>query len=110
MALLYYYRQPKKCFWDFSINHSFIHVCISWACWVPQNGATALCISAANGCKEVVEVLLQSGAEVNAAKKVIADEWRALIYRIVFWNIGDEMQSMQMAWAIADKFDPFFCG
>ena len=38
-------------------------------------------ISAQNGFKEVVEVLLQNGAEVNAADEVICDEWRDITQR-----------------------------
>ena len=52
---------------------------ISWTYWVPQNGITPLHVSEENGYKEVVEILLGNGAEVNAPTKVISDEYRELI-------------------------------
>ena len=47
---------------------------------------------------------------MNVAKKVIVDKWRALIYRSVFWHIGNEMESVGIASAIADTVDPILCG
>ena len=60
-------------------------------CWVPQGGSTPLHISAKKGRKEVVEVLLRNGAEVNATDKVNVAEWRALTSVTVFQHIGKEM-------------------
>ena len=34
-----------------------------------------------NGHKDVVEILLQNGAEVNAVNKVICDEWPDMSHR-----------------------------
>ena len=57
----------------------FLCICICWTCLISQDGATPLYISAQNGHKDVVEILLRNGAEVNAAKKVIPNEWTDLI-------------------------------
>ena len=46
---------------------------VCWPWWTPQDGRTPLYTSAYNGHKEVVEILLQNGAEVNAACEVICD-------------------------------------
>ena len=54
--------------------HSQGCVCICWQCWIPQDGATPLYVSAQEGCKDVVEILLQNGAEVNSAWEVICNE------------------------------------
>ena len=51
----------------------------------------------------MVEVLLQSGAQVNAATKVIVDEWRALIFINIFQQIGNEIQSVGLASSAADS-------
>ena len=53
-----------------------------WSPWlIPQDGTTPLFTSACNGHKEVVGILLQNGAEVNAACEVICDEWTDMIHR-----------------------------
>ena len=62
-------------------DHPLLCVCICWPCWTPQDGVTSLHVSAQEGCNEVVEILLQNGAEVNAADKVICDEWTDVIQR-----------------------------
>ena len=65
----------------FFSDHLFLCVCICLQCWIPQDGCTPLFASAQEGCKEVVEILLQNGAEVNAADKVTCDEWTDVIQR-----------------------------
>ena len=60
-------------------DHIFLCVCICWTCYIPPDGTTPLYISACNGHKEVVEVLLQNSAEVNTAAKIVSDEWSDLI-------------------------------
>ena len=62
-------------------DHPLLCVCISSPCWIPQNGATPLFASAEKGWKEVVEILLQNGAEVHVACEVICDEWIDVIQR-----------------------------
>ena len=48
---------------------------------IPQDGRSPLYTSAFHGHKEVAEILLQNGAEVNAVNKVIYDEWTDVIHR-----------------------------
>ena len=52
--------------------------------------------------KEVVEVLLRNGAEVNTACEVIPHERRDLIWRNVCEGTRNDMQSMGMTVAMAD--------
>ena len=82
-------------------DHSLLCVCICGSCWIPQDGATPLFVSAQEGHKEVVEVLLQNGAEVNASRKVICDEWRDMIERNAYQGARNEMQNVRMALALA---------
>ena len=84
-------------------DHSLLCVCICGSCWIPQDGATPLFVSAQEGHKEVVEVLLQNGADVNAAKKVICDEWRNMIERNAYQGARNKMQSAGMALAMAKR-------
>ena len=58
----------------------------------------------------MVEVLLQNGAEVNAAKKVICDEWRGMIERNPFQGGRNEGQVVGMALAMADCIEPIVHG
>ena len=48
---------------------------------VLQDGTTPLCISARNGHKEMVELLLANGAQVNIAKKVILGAWQRIFLK-----------------------------
>ena len=76
------------------LRHSQYCVCICWPWLIPQDGATPLYVSAQNGCKEVVEILLQNRAEVNAACKVIYDEWTDVIHRNACQGGRNEGQSV----------------
>ena len=87
-------------------DHPLLCACIRWSCWIAQDGSTPLYISAYNGHKEVVEVLLQNGAEVNAAEKVLYDEWRDMIQRNACQGARNEIQSARMALAMADRLEP----
>ena len=78
-------------------GHPLVYVCICWACWGPQDGSNPLYISAQNGHKEVVEVLLVNGAEVNDARKVISYESRGFIWRIVCQCIRNHVSNGGMA-------------
>ena len=91
-------------------DHPLLCVCICWSCWIPQNGATPLHMSAQNGHKEVVEVLLQNGAEVNATRKVICDQWRDMIQRNAYQSSRNDMQSAGMALTMADCIEPMVQG
>ena len=56
-------------------DHPFLCcICSPWL--IHRDGATPLFTSAYNGHKEVVDILLQNGAEVNATCEVICDEWQ----------------------------------
>ena len=55
-------------------HHPLLCVCICLSFFIPQTRATPLFASAQEGHKEVVEVLLQNGAEVNSHHEVICDE------------------------------------
>ena len=87
-------------------DHLLLCFCICWSCWIPQDGATPLHISAQEGYKEVVEVLLQNGAEVNGAIKVICDEWRDIIQRNTYQGSRNEMKNVRMALAMANSIEP----
>ena len=50
----------------------------------------------------MVEVLLQNGAKVNAAKKVICHVWKHMLQRNARQGARNEMQSAGMALAMAD--------
>ena len=67
-------------------------------------------ISAFYGHKEVVEILLQNGAEVNAANKVICDEWRDVLERNACEGGRNEGQSVGTALAMADWIEPILHG
>ena len=67
-------------------------------------------ISAAYGFKEVVEVLLQNGAEVNAAREVTCGEWRDMIQRSAYQGARNEMLIAGMALAMADRIEPMVHG
>ena len=95
-------------------NHPLLRVCICWSCWIPQDGATPLFVSAYNGDKEVVEVLLHNGAAVNAARKVICDNaetwFRKMQIRVLEvkcrvqeWNW--QWQTAFCQWSIAEEVD-----
>ena len=60
-------------------------------------------ISAYNGNKELVQVLLQNCAEVNATGKVISGEWSNLIYYNVCQDILNDMQSVEMSLIIVNS-------
>ena len=53
----------------------------------------------------MLEVLLRSGAKVNATSKVIVGEWRAMIYINAFWHIGKETQVVGMALETAHSIE-----
>ena len=61
---------------------------------IPQDGDTPLYVSAQEGLKEVVEILLQNGAEVNATCEVIYDEWTDVIHRNACQVGRNEVQSV----------------
>ena len=91
---------PAFVFWPYTfVSLNF------WTCWVPQNGATALFVSAQNGCKKVVEVLVRNGAEVSAPCEVICDEWRDLSIYIYIralemqWGVWECICSSRFHWA-----------
>lgn len=78
------HEREKKCQQIDSVlnlfpDHPLVCVCICTKCWAPQDGSTPLHISAQHGHKEVVEVLLGNGAQMNVARKVISDQWRGVI-------------------------------
>ena len=58
----------------------------------------------------MVEVLLQNGAQVNAAEKVMWDEWRDMIQRNACQSAKYEMQSAGMPVAMADRTEPMTHG
>ena len=68
--------------WRRRARNGYCPTFVCWPWWTPQDGRTPLYKSAYNGHKEVVEILLQNGAEVNAANKVICDGWTDVIQ----WN------------------------
>ena len=67
-------------------------------------------VSAEYGRKEVVEVLLQNGAEVNAAREVTCGEWRDMIQRSAYQGAGNEMLIEGMALSMADRIEPMVRG
>ena len=58
----------------------------------------------------MVEILLQNGAEVNAANKVICDEWTVMFQRNACQGGRNEGQSVGMALARADGIEPVVHG
>ena len=50
----------------------------------------------------MVEILLHNGAEVNAACKVICDDWAGIIQGNACQGSGNEDQSVEMTLAMAD--------
>ena len=58
----------------------------------------------------MVEVLLENGAEVNAANEVICDEWRDRIQRNAYQGARNEMQSEGMPLAMEDRIQPMVHG
>ena len=58
----------------------------------------------------MVEILLQNGAEVNAANKVICDGWTDAIHRNACQVGRNEGQSVGMALAMADCIEPIVHG
>ena len=54
----------------------------------------------------MVEILLQNGAEVNAACKVICDEWTDVIQGHACQGSRNEGESVGMALAMADCIEP----
>ena len=91
-------------------DHCLLCVCICSPCWIPQNGATSLYVSAQEECKDVVEILLQNGAEVNAACKVIYDEWTDVIQRNACEGGRNEGQIGGTTLAMADYIEPLVHG
>ena len=67
-------------------------------------------VSACFGFKELVEVLLQNGAEVNAPYKVTCGEWRYMIQRSAYQGAKNEMLIAGMALAMADHIEPMVHG
>ena len=92
------------------VNHPLLCVYICWPCWIPQNGTTPLFASAQEGYKEVVEILLQKGAEVNAAFEVVCDEQTDVIQRNACQDGRNEGQSVGMALAMTDCIEPVVHG
>lgn len=58
-----------------------------------------------NGHKEVEEILLGNGADVNVTTKAISDEWRELISSNTEKGIRNEMQSVVIALVMPDCID-----
>ena len=87
-------------------DHLLLCVCICLQCGIPQDGCTPLFASAQEGRKEVVEILLQNGAEVNAANKVICDEWTDMMQGNECHGGRNEGQSVGMALGMADCIEP----
>ena len=54
----------------------------------------------------MIEILLQNGAEVNAANKVICDEWTDVVQRNVCQGDRNEGQIVGMTLAMADCIEP----
>ena len=67
-------------------------------------------VSAQHGWKEVVEVLLQNGAEVNAAREVTCGELRDMIQRSAYQGARNDMLIAGMALAMADRIEPMVHG
>lgn len=67
-------------------------------------------MSAQEGHRELVEVLLQNGAGVNAAEKVICDEWRHVIQGSAYQHARNKMQSAGVSLAMADHIEPMVHG
>ena len=67
-------------------------------------------VSAQHGWKEVVEVLLQNGAEVNAAREVTCGEWRDMVQRSAYQGARNDMLIAGMALAMADCIEPMVHG
>ena len=59
----------------------------------------------------MVEILLQNGAEVNAANKVICDEWTDMIQRNACQRVVEmKVRVWEMALAMAHCIEPIFHG
>ena len=86
-------------------------MCLHLLTWGnPQGGATPLYTAAHSGHKELADILLQNGAEVNAACKVIYDEWTDVIQRNACEGGRNEGQIGGTTLAMADYIEPIVHG
>ena len=96
--------------WKNRARNGYCATFVCWPCWTPQDGCTPLYQSAFYGHKEVVEILLQNGAEVNAANKVICDEWKDGLERNACEGGGNEGLSVGTTFTMADCIEPMVHG